>query len=275
MIRKNKQKIDKYAVLIDLLRKEPLSKDSFIQLGAGACGSLGLSFDISVIENWQALGLDISETDGHIVLNTATRNLENQCFCVVDIETTGSIRDGQIIEIGAIKLKGGEQIDSFSSLVFAPQVPDVIRELTGISTSMLCGAPTLSNVLPRFRDFLADSVFVAHNVNFDYNFISQSMVRLGLLPLLNRKLCTVELSRRIIASKRYALDALKELLNIENTHHRAYSDAISAACLLNHALARLPQNVKNAEELIHFSKNAPSLQLPKDDEEEVVEYIEF
>lgn len=259
-----KQKIDKFAVLTTLLAKKPLSKSAFYELGGAAKEYLNLSFEHEDLSNWQALGLDIEQKDDEIVLNTAFTPLDEQSFCVVDIETTGSIRSGQIIEIGAIKLKNGEQTAQFSSLIYANDVPEVITELTGIDASMLADAPSLASVVSAFRDFLGRDIFVAHNVSFDYGFISSTLVSLGHAPLLNRKLCTVELARRVIESQRYNLGVLKELLGISNTHHRAFSDAISAGEILKYSLKNITEPLHSAEDLIYFSKNAPRLDLPKE-----------
>lgn len=261
-----KKKVDKFFILVELLRKKALTKSVFYELGAQAMDFLGLDFDNESIENWQALGLDLALKDDKIVLNTALRPLNEQSFCVVDIESTGSIRSGQIIEIGAIKLKNGEQTAQFSSLIYANNVPEVITELTGIDASMLADAPSLASVISAFRDFLGRDIFVAHNVAFDYGFISSTLVSLGHAPLLNRRLCTVELARRVIESQRYNLGALKELLGISNTHHRAFSDAISAGEILKYSLKNISEPLCNSEDLIHFSKNAPRRDLPKNSE---------
>ena len=98
-------------------------------------------------------------------------------------------------------------------------------------------------------------------MRFDYGFISKSLVDLGYPPLLNRALCTVELAKRCIASQRYKLNILKELLGIENIHHRAFSDAISAAEILKYCILKLPWSVQSVEDLIFFSKSAPSMQI--------------
>lgn len=256
---KKKKKINETELLISLLNKAPLNKDAFLQIAA-KIDELS-DVDISQVENWCALGLELCEQNGVISLATNKRELCKQEFCVVDIETTGSINSGQIIEIGAIKLINGEQTGAFSTLIYADCVPQVITELTGLSANDLMGAPSLAYALKNFRDFLGDCVFVAHNVRFDYGFISKSLVDLGYPPLLNRALCTVELAKRCIASQRYKLNILKELLGIENIHHRAFSDAISAAEILKYCILKLPWSVQSVEDLIFFSKSAPSMQI--------------
>ncbi|MBE3606306.1 3'-5' exonuclease [Campylobacter sp. RM13119] len=218
--------------------------------------------DVRDIDMWCALGLDIIKTEqNEIELLTRFRDISEQEICVVDIETSGGINTGQIIEIGAVKIKNSVEIGRFESFVSAPFVPENITELTGISTDDLVGAPSLSYVLEKFKLFLGTSLFVAHNVNFDYGFISQSLDQIGLGMLLNRKLCTIDLARRTIASEKYGLGSLKELLGINNLHHRALNDAIAAAEILKISLSRLPFSVQTTEDLIKFSKTAPSMKL--------------
>ncbi|MCD8213520.1 MAG: DNA polymerase III subunit epsilon, partial [Campylobacter sp.] len=130
--------------------------------------------DVREIEFWRTLGLDIIKNEqNEIELQTRFRDISEQEFCIVDIETSGGITSGQIIEIGAIKIQNGIETGRFQSFVSAPFVPENITQLTGISKNDLVGAPSLLSVLERFKIFLGTSVFIAHNVNFDYGFISQ------------------------------------------------------------------------------------------------------
>lgn len=210
-------------------------------------------------EFWQMLGLNLSFSEGKVSLQTRHTPISEQTFCITDIETTGGKEHGQIIEIGAVKVRGGVVCGEFKSLIYAPEVPQVITNLTGIDADLLKNAPSLRSVLSDFRTFLGDSVFVAHNVGFDYSFVSQSLDRCGFGKLFNRKLCTVNLARRTLVSPRYGLDALKELLDIHNRHHRAFSDAVAAREILRVCLGKIPDEVKTSEELINFSLNAPTL----------------
>lgn len=218
--------------------------------------------DARDLSMWRALGLDVGKNElGEVELATRFRGIDEQEFCVVDIETSGGVNSGQIIEIGAIRLRNGCEIGRFETFVAAPEVPENITQLTGISALDLIGAPSLKSALERFKIFLGEAVFVAHNVNFDYGFISHSLSRIGLGILLNRKLCTIDLARRTIASQKYGLDSLKELLGIHNAHHRALNDAISASEILKYAFAKLPFSVQTTEDLIKFSKSAPSMKI--------------
>ncbi|KEA46317.1 DNA polymerase III subunit epsilon [Campylobacter mucosalis] len=244
--------------LLNLLASKDLAYTEFVHKALNIA-ELAEIFDVGDIDLWQILGLDIVKYAGKVELKTRLRPICDQEFCIVDVETTGGVKSGQIIEIGAVKILSGDIVGKFHSLIYAPEVPENITELTGISSDDLTNAPKIKSVMERFRHFLGSAVFVAHNVNFDYGFVSKSMSDCGFGILLNRKLCTIELARRTIAFERYGLSALKELFNITNTHHRAFSDAVAASEIFKISLSRLPQNVKTTEELIKFSKTAPNL----------------
>lgn len=212
-----------------------------------------IDFDL---DNVQLLGLGISlNSKNKLCLKSKNTKIKDEIFCVVDIESTGSIKNGQIIEIGAVKIQNGKELGHFENLIKVDEIPENISELTGITSSMLENAPSLPSVLNEFRLFLKDSIFVAHNVQFDYNFISNSLEKCGFGVLLNQYLCTIELSKRLIPNDRYSLASLKELLNINIPHHRALNDAKAAALILKYCLSKLPFYIQNTQELINFSKS--------------------
>ena len=98
------------------------------------------------------------------------RPLRELTFCVVDLETTGGSAEGgsMITEIGAVKVRGGEVLGEFQTLVNPhTQIPPFIAVLTGITNSMVSTAPPIESVLPSFLEFAAGSVLVAHNAPFD------------------------------------------------------------------------------------------------------------
>ncbi len=233
-------------------------------------------FDVRDVQMWRALGLDIIRTaKNQIELKTRRKEIKDQIFCVLDIETSGGINSGQIIEIGALKLQNGEIIGKFETFVYAPYVPENISELTGITAEHLKNAPSLAFVMEQFKVFLGQSVFVAHNVRFDYGFISATLEALGYGELLNRKICTIDLARRTIASPKYGLGTLKEILGINNAHHRALSDAIAAAEIFKYSLQKLPSEVKTTEDLIEFSKSAKTMKRLKITTNEAGEPVKF
>lgn len=209
------------------------------------------------LDELQLLGFPLIKTsENYMTLKTRLTPIEEQLFCVVDIETSASdINSGQIIEIGAIMLQNGQEVDRFDSLVKADSVPENIQELTGIQEKELQNAPSLGTVLEKFRFFIKDTVFVAHNVNFDYLFISASLEKLGFGPLLNRKLCTIDLAKKTIKAERYGLEYLKETLELEEgDHHRAFWDAYNAGEVFKKSLENISKPLYTVEELLFFAK---------------------
>lgn len=251
-----KQKLDNF---LNLLAHSSLTWQELISK-AENISQISDFINIRDLYEWQSLGLEITkDSNGRYELATRKRNINEQIFCVVDIETTGSIKNGQIIEVGAVRIKNGQILDTFESFAFAQTVPQEITELTGISSKDLINAPTLANVMEKFKIYLNSAVFVAHNVNFDFNFISLTLANLGYPELLNRKICTIDLARRSMPSTRYGLETLKQILDIQSTHHRALSDAMAAAKILMHCINILPFSIQSVEDLIDFSKKAPMI----------------
>ncbi len=216
-----------------------------------------------LIELLRAQGLPLYEHQGKFIYKTAIQPLSHGRFCVMDIETNGSkpARGDTIIELGAVMFQDGKIIDEFESFVQCENIPATIQELTGITPEDTRDAPALKEVMYRFREFLGEAVFVAHDVRFDYRFTSAMMERVGLEPLANRALCTFELAQRTFKSERYGLKYLNETMHLhqEAAHHRALSDAITALELMKISLKKLPKKITNVEDLIRFSKEAPKL----------------
>jgi len=244
--------MEKFDNLIKKLEKSELKKEEFKE----CLSRLNKDYDIEIdIETLNFLGLPIQEDDEKVYLRTKQNDYKDETYCIVDIETNGnSPVKNQIIEIGAVKIKNGEIIDRFESYIYADYVPNAITKLTQITADDLKNAPSLKQVLHDFKLFLGDSVFVAHNVKFDYYFISNSLKLVGQEELLNRKFCTVDLSRKTIEAPRHGLAYLREFLNIDiGEHHRAYADAVSAGKVLLECFKNLPENIKTTEDLIKFS----------------------
>lgn len=160
----------------------------------------------------------------------------DQAYVVVDIETTGSWASGdRITEIGAVRIRNHQVVDEWHSLI-NPQrsIPAKIVQLTGITNAMVRDAPLFAEVADSFMDFMADGIFVAHNVNFDYGFISYEYERLE-RRFRFPKLCTCAgMRRRYPGHKSYSLGNLCAVYDIGlEDHHRALCDARAAAGLLN------------------------------------------
>jgi len=158
-----------------------------------------------------------------------------QLYVVVDVETTGGRGEHhRVTEVGAVKVRGGEIVDRYSTLV-NPQraIPPGITRLTGITEAMVSDAPYFADIADGFREFLGDAIFVAHNVDFDYGFIAREFQRLG-QPFRHARLCTCASMRRLYPGQRsYSLASLCRAFGIPlKSHHRALCDAEAAAELL-------------------------------------------
>lgn len=212
------------------------------------------------LANLRLLGVPLIELNKSLIaLETTFCPIEKQRFCVVDIETNGSKpQSAQIIEVGAVMVQNGKIIDKFETFVRADNIPDNIIRLTGITLQDTKSAPSLKKVLERFRLFLRDAVFVAHNVDFDYGFISHSMEQAGFGPLLNRKMCSIDLAKKTIKAERYGLSHLTKELGIVMGHrHRAYSDADAANSIFQKSLENLPDFIISTEDLVQFANPNP------------------
>ena len=166
-----------------------------------------------------------------IVTGDKGQGLEDT-YVVFDIETTGfSPVKNKIIEIGAVKVAGGQIVDSFSAFV-NPQVPIPFRieQLTGINDDMVVDARTIEEVLPEFLEFARGSIFVAHNANFDMSFIMEN-ARQQQIPLDPTYVDTVGIARVLLPNQaKHTLDAVAKTLGISlENHHRAVDDAQATA----------------------------------------------
>ena len=148
-------------------------------------------------------------------------------YVIFDVETTGSAagKGGAITEFGALKLVRGEVVDQFSTLVNPgrPIDPFVVR-LTGITDRMVSDAPSISEVMPSFEEFVEGCVLVGHNVHFDCSFVTAAR---GGSPLPNEVLDTLKLARCLVPGlKRYRLSSLVSHFGVRQApNHRALSDA--------------------------------------------------
>ncbi len=247
--------------LVERISKEPIFFSECQTIFKNIKELKNYEFDtlFECVSNMKVLGLPLVElSNKKLALETTMIPFDKQRFCIVDIETNGSKPDSsQIIEIGAILYEDGKIIDRFESYVNADEIPENIVKLTGIKIEDVVNAPSLKSVLEKFRLFLSDAVFLAHNVNFDYKFISYSMEAAGFGPLLNRKMCSIDLAKKTIEAPKYGLASLIELFDIEVEHHRAYSDAYAAMIVFQKSLEKLPEHIITTEDLIKFANPNP------------------
>lgn len=164
-----------------------------------------------------------------------SESLENYSFVVCDVETTGlSPTFNRIIEIALVKIKNFKIVDKFTTLINPETfIPPFITQLTGISNEDVFDAPRFSDVALTIREFLKDSVFVAHNASFDHKFLIQSFLRENYYPPTNEVLCTKLIAKRIIPElPSYGLSSLTNYFKIYNIQtHRAFGDALATSHL--------------------------------------------
>ncbi|CUA97159.1 exonuclease domain-containing protein [Thiomonas bhubaneswarensis] len=149
------------------------------------------------------------------------------CYVLLDLETTGAhpVHD-RITEVAAMRIEGGEVVAKWSRLIDPGQrIPPFIQQLTGITDSMVAGAPNFGAVLPELLTLLDGAVLVAHNVRFDHGFLKQAAAREG-VDLRVKTLCTVRLSRKLYPQARgHGLDAIMRRHGLHTTaRHRAMGD---------------------------------------------------
>ena len=189
-----------------------------------------------------------------MVRDCKTGAIEDTTFVVFDLETFGlNSHKNEIIEIGAIKLKGTRIVDTFSSFVNPNKIiPKRISELTHITQDMVDNAPTIEDVLPKFLEFTKDAVMVAHNSAFDMGFIRRDAKKYMGIDYKPPIIDTLQMARDLYPDlKGYNLDRLNKIfkLSLEN-HHRAIDDAQSTAKLFIMFLEKYIENgVVNIENM--------------------------
>lgn len=164
-------------------------------------------------------------------------------FCVLDLETTGgSPDDDRICEIGAVKVRGGDCLGTFHTMVDPGRpIPPAITMLTGLTTAVVTPAPRVGEILPTLEEFMADTVFVGHNVRFDRSFLDAARVRAGYERLGNPTVDTCALARRLLAEEvpNCKLETLATRFRLDHRpSHRALDDALATTDLLHLLLER-------------------------------------
>lgn len=190
--------------------------------------------------------------------------LHEVTFVVVDLETTGGSPSGdQITEIGAVKVRGGEVIGEFGTLVNPGRpIPPTITVLTGITTAMVMTAPSIGEVLPAFLEFARGSVLVAHNARFDVGFLKANAARMELAWPRPTVVDTVQLARRVVTrdeAPNHRLASLARLFGAATMpNHRALQDARATVDVLHGLLARMASlGVAHLEDLATAADPVP------------------
>ncbi|HET9526167.1 MAG TPA: exonuclease domain-containing protein [Pyrinomonadaceae bacterium] len=173
-----------------------------------------------------------------------SRLLKDLDFVVVDVEATGAkTPPNRLIELGAYRIRDGRIVEKFQSLV-NPEIPipRFVASLTGISNEMVKRAPVFAELVPQWLDFVSDSVLIAHNSNFDTNFLNHEISRV--YPghrMVNPHVCTVKLSRRVLPELlNHRLDTIADHFSIPIvSRHRAGCDALATAEIFIQLLPKL------------------------------------
>jgi ATP-dependent DNA helicase DinG len=180
-------------------------------------------------------------------------------FVVVDIETTGtSPKKGErIIQISAVMIEKAKVVDQYTTFVNPKiPIPPFIEELTGINDDMVKDAPLFEEIAPILRGYLNDSVFVAHNVLFDLQFLQSEFDRVDVKPFEGLTIDTVELAKIMLpTSDSYKLLEIAESLSLTHERpHQADSDALVTADLLLYLIKKAEQlPLVTLEKLSHFA----------------------
>lgn len=195
--------------------------------------------------------------------------LADVTFCVVDLETTGgNAAECGITEIGAVKLRGGECLGTFQTLVNPGcAIPPEITVLTGITEAMVYPAPRIESVLPALLEFIGDAVIVGHNVRFDLSFLQAALERDQRPRLTNTSIDTVALARRLVRDEvpNCKLGTLAERLRLDHRpNHRALDDALTTGDLLHVLIERAGGlGVTGLDDLLVLPKMAGHAQASK------------
>lgn len=193
---------------------------------------------------------DVTAGDSRVVCSGATVSLagtqadpllEEAEFVVFDLETTGlSAERNRICEVGAVRVRALEPVESFQSLVNpGVRLPDPVARLTGLREQELRHAPSVSSVLGRFLAFAGDDLLVAHNARFDQRFLERQLERLHGRRLSEPPLCTAALARRLLEGRlrRVGLASLAQFFGVPTRPcHRALPDAEATAQVLVHLI---------------------------------------
>ncbi|GAA2279711.1 DEDD exonuclease domain-containing protein [Nonomuraea roseoviolacea subsp. roseoviolacea] len=185
--------------------------------------------------------------------------LSDVTFVVFDLETTGgSPAEHQITEIGAVKVRAGEVLGEFSTLVDpGGPIPPFISVLTGITDAMVMAAPRIEAVLPSFLEFIQGTTLVAHNAGFDTRFVKAACAAHGYPPPANPVVDTVDLARRVLTRDETPNAKLATLARFFRSPadpcHRALQDARATVHVLHGLIERAGSfQVHTLEELKSF-----------------------
>ena len=163
-------------------------------------------------------------------------------FTAFDTETTGiTPTNSRIIEIGAVRFTKDGILSKWQHLFYPDQIlSPFIISLTHITQEMVDAADPINKHLPGFLNFIKDTILIAHNAQFDLNFLNAECENCGLPVTKNYAIDTLILARRIFPeAERHKLDFLADYLGIDKgASHRAMDDAVTCMELFKKCMER-------------------------------------
>ncbi len=194
-------------------------------------------------------GIDVKVVDDslNIVYNPTDDLIKEQEYCVLDLETTGlSTKYDYIIEFGGVIVSHNTVTEKKLQLFIKPpiEIPPFIADKTNITNEMVKNALPFEQAIDKILDFIGERVIVAHNADFDFNFLNDKLISIGRKPLKNICLDTLNLARSIIKNRKYyRLGMIAKQFNVqydEDTAHRGDYDAEVLANVLVKMLPTIP-----------------------------------
>lgn len=207
----------------------------------------------------------------NIVYNPTSELLVDKEYCVLDLETTGlSTKYDHIIEFGAVIVARNTITHERMQLFVKPPIdlPAFIVNKTNITNEMLKDALPIEKAIDQIVDFIGDRVIVAHNADFDFNFLNDTLIRLGRKPLNNICLDTLNLARETVKDRKYyRLGVIANYFDVaydDSIAHRADYDADVLANILVRMIPLIPdfenitfEDLQNKQEEDIFKKARP------------------
>ena len=188
-------------------------------------------------------GYYINDVDDRLAVHGKANMHFDEEYVAFDLETTGLYRHDTIIEIGAVRMRKGQEVERFQTFVNpgCKLHPKTI-EITNITDDMLKSAPSIEEVLPKFREFVGDSVLVAHNADFDANFIRRACDDLNIAWEMTY-VDTLTISQCLLADMgRFRLDLVAKKFDLGDfNHHRAGDDALVCGKIAGKLFEQLQQ----------------------------------
>jgi DNA polymerase III subunit epsilon len=212
----------------------------------------------------------LSETPLQLSLSDLGSALSDITFVVVDLETTGGApTEAGITEIGAVKVRGGEVIGEFTTLVNPGiPIPPFIASLTGITDTMVASSPGVQTAVSMFLEFAGECVFVAHNAPYDIGFLKGACAKFDLPWPSNRVIDTARIARLALHRDEVRNCKLSTLAHFFSTDiqptHRAFDDARATTDVLHRLFERLGNyGVHTLEDLSAFTSRVSEAQRTK------------